>query len=84
MRERGVEVFYAEELLSDVLGIPDAREWVLDRVLDERHVGVYLARSRHQWGREATPAEVADFMIGGVTKSDLPLPGPAGHPTGAQ
>ncbi len=71
MRERGVEVFYAEELLSDVLGIPEAREWVLDRVLDERHVGVYLARSRHRWGREASPAEVADFMIGGVTKADL-------------
>ena len=71
MRDRGVEVFYAEELLADVLGIPEAREWVLDRVLDERHVGVYLARSRHQWGREASPAEVADFMIGGVTKSDL-------------
>jgi arginine deiminase len=71
MRERGVEVFYAEELLSAVLGIPEAREWVLDRVLDERHVGVYLARSRHKWGREASPVEVADFMIGGVTKSDL-------------
>lgn len=71
MRERGVEVFYAEELLADVLGIPEAREWVLDRVLDERHVGVYLARSRHRWGREASPVEVADFMIGGVTKADL-------------
>ena len=71
MRERGVEVFYAEELLADVLGISEAREWVLDRVLDERHVGVYLARSRHRWGREASPVEVADFMIGGVTKADL-------------
>ena len=71
MRERGVEVFYAEELLADVLGIPEARELVLDRVLDERHVGVYLARSRHRWGREASPVEVADFMIGGVTKADL-------------
>ena len=71
MRERGVEVFYAEELLADVLGLPEAREWVLDRVLDERHVGVYLARSRHRWGREASPVEVADFMIGGVTKADL-------------
>ena len=71
MRERGVEVFYAEQLLADVLGIPEAREWVLDRVLDERHVGVYLARSRHRWGREASPVEVADFMIGGVTNADL-------------
>ena len=71
MRDRGVEVFYAEQLLSDVLGIPEAREWVVDRVLDERHVGVYLARSRRTWAREATPTEVADFMIGGVTKADL-------------
>jgi arginine deiminase len=71
IRDRGVEVFYAEELLAEVLAIPDAREWVLDRVLDERHVGVYLARSRHEWGRGASPVEVADFLIGGMTKSDL-------------
>src|SRR4029077_7963096 len=43
MRDRGVEVLYAEQLLTDVLAVPEAREWVLDRVLDERHVGVYLA-----------------------------------------
>jgi arginine deiminase len=71
MRDHGVEVFYAEELLADVLAIADAREWVLDRVLDERRVGVYLARSRREWGRSATPAEVADYLIGGMTKADL-------------
>ena len=71
MRERGVEVFYAEELLSEVLAIPEAREWVIDRVLDERHVGVYLARSRRDWSQSASPVEVADFLIGGVTKADL-------------
>src|SRR4051812_29973386 len=49
LRERGVEVFYAEELLAEVLAIPKAREWVLDHVLDERHVGLYLARSRQEW-----------------------------------
>jgi arginine deiminase len=71
MRDRGVEVLYAEQLLTDVLEVPEAREWVLDRVLDERHVGVYLARSRHAWGRSASPGEVADFLIGGITKRDL-------------
>jgi arginine deiminase len=71
MRDRGVEVFYAEELLTDVLAIPEARTWVLDQVLAERHVGVYLARSRREWGNTASPAEVADFLIGGVTKGDL-------------
>jgi len=71
MRDRGVEVFYAEELLSDVLAITEAREWVLDQVLNERNVGVYLARARHEWGRTASPAEVADFLIGGMTKADM-------------
>jgi arginine deiminase len=71
MRDRGAEVLYAEQLLTDVLQVPEAREWVLDRVLDERHVGVYLARSRHEWGRSASPSEVADFLIGGITKRDL-------------
>ena len=52
MRDRGVEVLYAEQLLTDVLEVPEAREWILDRVLDERHVGVYLARSGHEWGTE--------------------------------
>ena len=71
MRDRGVEVLYAEELLTDVLAVPEALDWVLDRVLDERHVDVYLARSGHEWGRSASPKEVADFLIGGITKRDL-------------
>ncbi len=71
MRDRGVEVLYAEQLLTEVLELAEAREWILDRVLDERHVGVYLARSRHDWGRSASPREVADLLIGGITKRDL-------------
>jgi arginine deiminase len=71
MRDRGVEVLYVEQLLTDVLEVTDAREWVLDRVLDERHVGVYLARSGHEWGQTAPAAEVANRLIGGITKRDL-------------
>ena len=71
MRERGVEVLYAEELLSEVLAIADARDWIVGQVLDEKHVGLALARSRRDWARSASPAEVADFLIGGMTKDDL-------------
>ncbi|MBX5443077.1 MAG: arginine deiminase [Solirubrobacteraceae bacterium] len=71
MRDRGVEVYDAETLLADVLGIPEAREWILDQVVNERRVGIYLARSRREWAREAPAAEVADFLIGGITKADL-------------
>ena len=71
MRDRGVEVLEVGELLTDVLALSEAREWALDRVLDERHVGVYLARSGHEWGRNASPRELADRLIGGVTKRDV-------------
>ncbi len=71
MRDRGVEVLYVEALLTDVLGLPAARDWVLDRVLDERHVGVYLARSAREWGHSAAPGELANRLIGGITKRDM-------------
>ena len=71
MRDRGIEVFDAEGLLAEVLGIPEARTWILDRVLDERHVGVYLARKRNEWGQAASPTEIADYLIGGMTKADF-------------
>jgi arginine deiminase len=71
MRDRGVEVVDAAELLVEVLDVPEAREWLLDRVLDERHVGVYLAREGHEWGHTASASELAVRLIGGITKRDL-------------
>ena len=71
MRDRGIEVFDSEQLLSDVLAVPEARDWVVDHVLDERHVGLYLGRRRRQWAESVGVAELADFLIGGVTKADL-------------
>jgi arginine deiminase len=71
MRDRGIEVYEAEELLSQVLADPAGRDWVLDRVLDERHVGVYLARRRREWADGVSAVALADYLIGGVTKADL-------------
>jgi arginine deiminase len=71
MRDRGIEVYEAEELLAQVLADPGGRDWVLDRVLDERHVGVYLARRRREWADGVSAVALADYLIGGVTKADL-------------
>lgn len=71
LRGRGVEVFHADELLTDVLAVPEARDWIIGQVLSERHVGLHLARSRREWAVNAEPGEVADFLIGGLTKADL-------------
>ncbi len=71
MQERGVEVFDAEDLLAETLAVSAGKDWILDRVLDEREVGQYLALSGREWAASASAREVADFLIGGMTKEDL-------------
>jgi arginine deiminase len=71
MRERGVEVFLAEELLTETLADAKAREWLSDHALDELEVGVMAASRAREWATTAKAAEVAEFLIGGVTKADV-------------
>jgi arginine deiminase len=51
MRDRGVEVFLAEQLLTDALVKPEAKDWVCDHILSERQVGITPSRRRWGWGR---------------------------------
>lgn len=72
MRDRGVEVFYAEELLAQALADPKARAWISDRLLNELEVGITAAARAREWAEGADAAEVADLLIGGITKADVP------------
>ena len=74
MRERGVEVFYAEELFAEALKEPAAREWVCDHVLNERMVGTSLARRAREFVTSEDPVRVADLLIGGITAPTCPKP----------
>ena len=71
MRERGVEVFEAERLLTEALAKPDTKEWVCDHILSERLIGVSASRQAREWVDSADPVQVADFLIGGITKADV-------------
>jgi arginine deiminase len=71
MRERGVEVYHAEQLLAEALAQPAARDWVSDHILNEREVGIVAADRAREWARAADGALVAEFLIGGITKSDV-------------
>ena len=71
LRERGVEVFDAEDLLLETLSVPEGKSWLLDQVLAERQVGQYLAESGRAWAEGASARDVSNFLIGGMTKSDL-------------
>jgi arginine deiminase len=71
MTDRGVEVLEAETLLAEALEVPGAREWITVHLLNERQVGVAAADRAQQWAAEAKGAEVAEFLIGGVSREDV-------------
>jgi arginine deiminase len=73
MRDRGVEVFLAEQLLVETLADPKARVWISDQVLNELEVGVSAAPRARRWATTADAAQVAEFLIGGITKADVAL-----------
>jgi arginine deiminase len=71
MRERGVEVFYAEELLAEALAKPEVKDWVCDHILNEREIGITASDRARDWVETADGAQIADFLIGGITKADV-------------
>jgi len=71
MRERGVEVYEAEALLAEALGEPGVKDWVAGHVLNERQVGVGASERARAWMGEAADTEVAEFLIGGITREDV-------------
>ena len=71
MRERGVEVFEAEQLLAEALARPEAKDWVSDHILSEQQVGITASRRGREWVDSADPVLVAEFLIGGITRSDI-------------
>ena len=71
MRERGVEVYEVEDLLAEALVKPDVKDWVADHILNEREVGITASQRAREWIDSADAALVADFLIGGISKTDV-------------
>src|SRR5215469_7602545 len=71
MRERGIEVYLAEELLAQALVKPEARDWVRDHILNELEVGIGAAQQAREWAGTADAPVLAEFLIGGITKADV-------------
>src|SRR5215472_7198479 len=71
MRERGVEVFEAEQLLAEALVKPEAKDWVSDHIVSERQVGINAARVARHWVETSDSVQVAEFLIGGITRAEV-------------
>src|SRR3954447_12742697 len=49
MRSRGVEVFLAEQLLTEALGHAETKRWVCEHILNDRQVGIGASQRAAEW-----------------------------------
>jgi len=74
MRERGVEVFYVQDLLSEALGASqDARQRLTDLVTSEYVVGIGLVEPVREALAKLAPDALARHLIGGLTVGESGL-----------
>ena len=71
LREHGVEVHHFDTLLAETLALPQAREFVLDRVCTPELVGPALAGPLRALAEQVELGTLAELLIGGVTRADL-------------
>ncbi|MFF3110929.1 arginine deiminase [Kitasatospora sp. NPDC057904] len=87
LRDHGVRVHHYAELLGETLELPPARAWLLGRVVTPATVGPALADPVRELFGELDGRTLAEYLIGGVLKDDLPLRDPHSllwHTLGAQ
>ena len=73
MVERGVEVLELHDLLAETVSNPVARSWLLDRKLGHGFVDPEAARQLRPWLEALLPAQLAGYLIGGLTNAELPF-----------
>lgn len=71
LRESGVEVHHFDQLLREVIEIPEARKFVLDGSFDERVYGPMAIDTVRNTFDAMSGDEATGFLIGGMTKREL-------------
>ena len=73
MIERGVEVLELHDLLAATLTDAAARHWLLDRKLGPDFLDVDTAAQLRPWLEAMPPLQLAERLIGGVARGELPF-----------
>lgn len=73
MRERGIEVLEFRDLLNVVCLDSAARNWVLDRLINEDKIEVGMLRELRFWLQEMPTNQLAERLMGGIAKGELPF-----------
>ena len=74
LRDKGVQVHYFADLLGEVLEIPEARQFVMERLINQHTVGPQLVGPLGDLVEGLEGKQLAEYLIGGILKRDLELP----------
>jgi arginine deiminase len=78
LRDRGVEVLYLRQLLTEALDVPEARADVVHLAVAPTVVGPTLATTLRTWLLDLPSDELAEHLAAGLTHDELPRTGPEG------
>ena len=73
LQDQGVEVLELHDLLAEVVAQPVARQWLLSRRVRAALVGDELARELTTWLGDLPATELAERLLGGVARAELPF-----------
>lgn len=71
LESAGAEVLHLDALLQQTLGVPEAKDFLLDHTFDERIYGPAAAPFLREVAERLDPAALAELVIGGLTKREL-------------
>jgi arginine deiminase len=72
MRDRGIEVLELHDVLTETVGDPEARAWLLDRKITANEVGVGLVDETRSFLDGLDDRTLTELLIGGLATTDLP------------
>lgn len=73
MRYRGAEVVFLREMLEETLRIPEARQWLLERRVNDNTVGVGLAEDLRAHFTEMDAEVLSNILVGGLSRAELQI-----------
>ena len=73
MVNRDVEVLELHDLLAATVADPAARTWLLDRKLGPGTIDAELAQQLRPWLETLPPMRLAEHLIGGLARAELPF-----------
>jgi arginine deiminase len=77
LRDRGVEVLYLGQLLTETLAVAEARDELIAGVLDDHRLGDSLRHRVAQYLADQDPQRLADVLMAGLAHEEM-KPGPGG------